>query len=103
MAQTISKLAGITDPRSLSFDKGIMQSKTVDNICRLLTQITSSNEKGNLNHHKYTIILVIEYILNQHTKARASRDRRAKHHQLKTKKTTVDAKIKLLNKREKSC
>jgi len=83
-------MKSVTDPRSLSFDKSIMQTKTVSNICQLLTEIQDKN--------KHTKTIIIKYILGEYAKAKASRTRRTKHYKAKTRLTTVDAKIKQIKK-----
>ena len=83
-------LAGVTDPRSLSFDKSIMQTKTVGNICRLLTEIQGK--------HRHTRSIIITHILTEYAKALKSRKNRIHPKKAKTKKTTVDAKVKQLKK-----
>ena len=57
-------LAGVTDPRLLSFDKSIMQTKTVGNICQLLTEIQGK--------HRHTRSIIMTYILAEYAKAMKS-------------------------------
>lgn len=76
----------LTNPKHLTFDTTIMQSKTVANICRVLRQAIMSNDNSLLVNGAYHILSERRKSVTKYRKKAIKR----------SKKTTIESKIKQL-------